>query len=95
MVTENDRPSLLSIGDDDHEVNLITSRKELSATRRHKSIQATSRCAQLYKLIKEKKWKEFLEKLDYNESDSLEWIEENNDDGTVRWKSLLIHLVRE
>ena len=27
--------------------------------------------------------------------DASEWIEEKNDDGTTRWRSLLIHLGRQ
>ena len=60
----------------------------------NKLIQATTRCATLFGYIKEKKWDDLLHKLDYYESDASEWIEEKNDDGTTRWRSLLIHLVR-
>jgi phage gp46-like protein len=87
------RPGLLERREN-VEVNLITSRKELSASRKNKSLQATARCEILFGLIREKKWEEVLQKLDYYESDAKQWIEEHNDDGTTRWKSLLIHLVR-
>ena len=87
------RPGLLRSQENHDKINLISSRKEMSTARKKKSLQSTTRCALLFGLIKEKKWDEVLHKLDYYESDAKEWIEENNDDGTTRWKSLLIHLV--
>lgn len=94
MVAREQRPGLLQSQENVKDINLISSRKDLGAARAKKAIQATARCATLYGFIKEKKWDEVLLKLDYNESDAREWIEEENDDGSTRWRSLLIHLVR-
>ncbi len=79
---------------DDNEINLVTSRKGLSAARKKNAIEATARCVTLFGFVKAKKWDDLVHKLDYYESDAREWIEEKNDDGSTRWKSLIIHLVR-
>ena len=95
MVVQS-RVGMLSKGgySDEDDVNLATSRKQLGAARKENSIKATARCAKLFGLIKQKKWDEFLQNLEYHESDARQWIEEKNDDNTTRWRSLLIHLVR-
>ena len=72
---------------------IVPSNKSLNVVRKKTSIEATTRCTVLFGYIKEKKWDALLEKLAYFESDAKEWIEEKNDDGSTRWKSLLIHLV--
>ena len=62
---------------------------------RKESVKATKRAMAFFKLIKAGKWDEVLRHLDYYESDAKQWIEENNEDGSERWKSLPIHLVCE
>ena len=79
--------------DSNDEINLISSRKDLGSTRKQNAIRASSRCKKLFDFIRGKKWDDFLQALEYHEEDAREWIEEENDDGTPRWKSLFIHLV--
>lgn len=57
--------------------------------------QIEAKSIDLYWCIKDKKWNEFMDRLDYREDDAREWIKEINSDGTERWKSLPIHLLCE
>ncbi len=58
-----------------------------------KGVVANKSAKKLYKFIKGEQWNEVLRHLSYNESDCKQWIEEVNDDGSKRWRSLPIHLV--
>ncbi len=88
------RPTLLGQEDDEGEVKLITTRKQKSEAMKIQSVKAEKRCLVLFKYIKDQSWSEVLQHLDYYERDASHWIEEVNDDGTKRWRSLPIHLVR-
>jgi len=72
----------------------MTTRKTFfKETKKKSCIKASTRCTELLGCVKDKNWSQLLQKLEYHENDAREWIEELNDDGTTRWKSLLIHLV--
>ncbi len=77
---------------DNSDSNMMTN--VATTPRKQYTLKASDRCKTLLSFIREKKWDEFLQRLEYHEEDAREWIEEDNDDGTPRWKSLLIHLVR-
>jgi hypothetical protein len=87
------RPTLIRKDEDDGEVKLITTRKQRSQAMKIQSVKADKRCLVLFQYIKDTKWKEVLQHLDYYERDACHWIEEVNDDGSKRWRSLPIHLV--
>jgi len=54
-----------------------------------------SRTNDVFKLIKCEKWGQLLDFLHNNEDAAAEWVTEHNPDGTVRWRSLPIHLACE
>jgi len=88
------RPRLTkALQEDDADINFISSRKEKSEARKKDSVKATKRSVTLFNRIREKKWDAVLKHLDYYERDATNWIEEVNDDGSKRWRSLPIHLV--
>jgi len=76
-------------------INLISTRAQKRTAMKKEAVNATKRAMALFKVIKAEKWDEVLRHLDYYESDAKQWIEENNEDGSVRWKSLPIHLIFE
>ena len=57
------------------------------------SVKADKRTMVLFKSIRDQNWEDVLKHLDYYERDAKQWIEEVNDDGSKRWRSLPIHLV--
>ena len=89
------RPILVRQGgdDDDGEVKLISTKQQKSQAMKTQSAKADKRSMILFKYIKDKSWNDVLQHLDYYERDAYNWIEEVNDDGTKRWRSLPIHLV--
>ena len=87
------RPKLTKAHEEEEEINFISSRKQKSEARKKDSVKATNRSITLFNRIKEKKWDAVLEHFDYYERDATNWIEEVNDDGSKRWRSLPIHLV--
>lgn len=87
------RPTLKKREDDDGDINLISTRKDKSAAAKKESVKANERGVYLFKCIKDQKWDDVLKHLDYYERDAKNWIEEVNDDGSKRWRSLPIHLV--
>lgn len=89
------RPTLKKREDDDGDINLISTRKDKSAAAKKESVKANERGVYLFKCIKDQKWDDVLKHLDYYERDAKNWIEEVNDDGSKRWRSLPIHLVCE
>jgi hypothetical protein len=94
FVKTKNRPILVRQGDDDDgEVQLISTKQQKSQAMKTQSVKADKRSMILFKYIKDKSWKDVLQHLDYYERDAYNWIEEVNDDGTKRWRSLPIHLV--
>lgn len=90
------RPILVRQGDDDDgEVKLISTKQQKSQAMKTQSVKADKRSMILFKYIKDKSWTDVLQHLDYYERDAYNWIEEVNDDGTKRWRSLPIHLACE
>ena len=75
--------------DDDEPVIFLSSRGDKSKALHYRM----QRSNKMHTCIKEKKWQEVINLLHYRETDSRIWIEENNEDGSRRWKSLPIHLV--
>lgn len=59
------------------------------------AIEQIARTGQLYKLIQKRDWDATIQFLNEHESSAKEWITEHNPDGTIRWKSLPIHLACE
>ena len=73
----------------DEPILLLSSRGDKKKALHHRM----QRSIKMHHFIKENKWQEVIESLNYRETDSRIWIEENNEDGSKRWKSLPIHLV--
>jgi len=88
-----ERPKLSNAKTNNDEINLISSRKQKSEARKKETVKASKRSITLYNKIKGCKWDEVLQHLDYYERDATNWIEEVNQDGSKRWRSLPIHLV--
>jgi hypothetical protein len=57
------------------------------------SVKGSVSIVLLYKNIKARDWEEVMRNLDKNENIAKNWIEEVNPDGSLRWRSLPIHLV--
>ena len=95
MRQTGERGAMGNDDDDDRDINLISTRKERSMAMKRESVKATKRSTMLYKSIKDENWDRVLQHLDYHERDAKHWIEELNEDGTKRWRSLPIHLVSE
>ena len=87
------RPTLTKKDGDDEEIKLISSRKQRSEAMKTESVKADKRTMVLFKSIRDQNWEDVLKHLDYYERDAKQWIEEVNDDGSKRWRSLPIHLV--
>ena len=51
------------------------------------------RSGEVFQFINDGKWSELLDFLDHFVDAASEWVTEHNPDGTVRWRSLPIHLV--
>ena len=77
--------------EDDEPVILLSSRGDKGKALHYRS----QRALKLHQNIKEKNWDAVLQLLHYRETDSRIWIEELNEDGSRRWKSLPIHLVSD
>lgn len=88
-----ERPKLCNAKTNSGEINLISSRKQKSEARKKETVKASKRSITLYNKIRGCKWDEVLQHLDYYERDATNWIEEVNQDGSKRWRSLPIHLV--
>lgn len=80
---------------EEQEVNLITSRKQLSQARKMESLRVKKSIRELVSLIKDEKWDDVLAHLYDYEHDADSWIEETNKDGSLRWRSLPIHFACE
>lgn len=49
--------------------------------------------SEVFKLIQQGEWSQLLDFLNHFRNAACEWITEHNADGTVRWRSLPLHLV--
>lgn len=62
-------------------------------TRKPVSVKGSAGIVLLYQNIQDRNWDEVIERFEKNEHNSKSWIEEVNPDGSLRWRSLPMHLV--
>lgn len=62
-------------------------------TRKPVSVKGSSSIVLLYQNIQERNWDKVFVLLEKNVHNSKSWVEEFNPDGSLRWRSLPIHLV--
>jgi len=86
----NDNPAASTCTDNDSDEE-----KESKRTRSVNGVSKKVRSTEIFKLIKTEEWNELVDFLHNNKIAANEWVTEHNPDGSVRWRSLPIHLACE